>query len=130
MFLHLAGHTIGHSSWRQTADPVKQEVINQMVGHQFPFMGATRSMGDYYEGYGWFSAIALLAISVLLWTLSGTVAKTPDASIRILSILCVWEFAFGVEELLFFFAFAASFSLIAAALTGVSIIQIRRQRRA
>jgi len=119
----MAGHTIGHSSWKATSDPVKQEVINQMVGHQFPFMGATRSLGEFYDGYGWFAAIALLASGVLLWIVSDSAAESPVFSRRILIVLCLFLFAVGIEELIYFFAFAASFSLLAAVLTGLSILK-------
>jgi hypothetical protein len=125
ILLHMAGHTIGHSSWKATSDPVKQEVINQMFGHQFAFMGATRSMGEFYDGYGWFAAIALLATGVLLWIVSDSAAESPGVSRRILIVLCLFLFAIGIEELIYFFAFAASFSLLAAVLTGLSILKLR-----
>jgi hypothetical protein len=50
LLFHVLGHTMGHSGWKKTTDPVKQEVIDQMNGHQFLFMGMNRSLGDYYEG--------------------------------------------------------------------------------
>ncbi len=101
MFLHDIGHTFGHLTWKQSPDPAKQEVIKQMTDNKFPFMGAVRSMSDYYDGYGWASTLALLLIAALAW---------------------------GIDELIFFFPFAAAFSLLAFLLTGIAIFQIRNQK--
>jgi hypothetical protein len=64
--LHALGHIYGFSGWKETTDPVKQEVISQMFGHSFEFKGSVRSLGEYYDEYGWFATIALLTIAVLL----------------------------------------------------------------
>ena len=52
-------------------------------------------------------------------------AESPGVSRRILIVLCLFLFAIGIEELIYFFAFDASFSLLAAVLTGLSILKLR-----
>src|SRR5260221_12106082 len=101
MFLHDIGHTFGHLTWKQSPDPAKQEVIKQMTDNKFPFMGAVRSMSDYYDGYGCALTLALLLIAALAW---------------------------GIDELIFFLPCAAAFSLLSFLLTGIAIFQIRNQK--
>ena len=75
MLLHTIGHAFGHLTWKQASDSTKQEVINKMTQKQFPFMGSVRSMGDYYNGYGFASTIALLFVVFLLWIVSEQAIK-------------------------------------------------------
>ena len=60
-----------------------------------------------------------------LWIVSDSAAESPSGSRRILIVLCLFLFAVGIEELIYFFAFAASFSLLAAGLSGLSILKLR-----
>jgi len=129
MLLHDAGHTFGHLSWKQTTDPAKQEVINQMSDKKFPFMGAERSMGEYYEGYGWAAALALLLIAAILWITAGHVTQNTIFAKKILVVISIILLAWGIDELLFFFPFAAAFSLLAALLTAIAIFQLRTEQK-
>src|ERR1700722_20188533 len=102
MLLHNVGHTMGFSGGKQSPDPVKQEVIKQMTGHSFPFMGAVHSLGDYYEGFGYAATLALLLIAAILWVVSGYTEQTEPLVKRILIVLSVILLAWGVNELIFF----------------------------
>ncbi len=128
MFLHDIGHTFGHLTWKQSPDPAKQEVIKQMTDNKFPFMGAVRSMSDYYDGYGWASTLALLLIAAILWIASGVKTESANLVKKILVVLSLILLAWGIDELIFFFPFAAAFSLLAFLLTGIAIFQIRNQK--
>jgi len=128
MIFHLLGHTMGQSGWKQTTDPIKQEVINQMTGHQFPFMGSVRSMANYYDGYGWACSIALIFFAVILWVVSGAVKESPGLSNKILIVSTVCLFAWSVDEFIYFFPFAACTTLLAAILSLAAIIAIRNQK--
>jgi hypothetical protein len=75
MLLHTIGHTFGTLSWKKTNDSVKQEVIKQMTSNKFPFMGATRSMGDAMDGYGFFGIVNLLLVTVILWIASNYISQ-------------------------------------------------------
>jgi hypothetical protein len=124
MFLHDVGHTYGHLTWKQASDPIKQEVIKQMTENRFPFMGAIRSLGEYYEGYGYASTIAILFISILLWIFSSSLSLDKNLSKKILIIISAFLLAWGIVELLYFFPFAAAFSLTAMALTVIVFVRI------
>ena len=125
MVFHLVGHSIGHSGWRKAADPVQQEVVKQMTEHEFPFMGATHSIGDYYEGYGWTGSIALVFFALVLWMCSSASAENKSLVLRILVVLVVCLIAWAIDELVFFFPFAASITFAAAVLTGVACLKLR-----
>ena len=127
ILFHDIGHTIGHSGWRHSPDPAKQEVINQMTGSKFPFMGAVHSMGDYYEGYGYAASLALLLIAVLLWLMSDASPQSRHLVRKLLIVTTVILFAWGIIELIYFFPFAASFTLLAALLNTISFFRMNKE---
>ena len=128
MTLHLLGHSFGHLTWRKTTEPLKQQVINEMNDHAFYFMGAQHSMGDYYEGYGWLSSIAMILIILLFWLLSSFKEWEGLVVKKVVLVLSLCLLAMGVVEFVFFFAFAAAFSFLAAILSLVAFLQINRKK--
>jgi hypothetical protein len=127
MFLHDVGHTFGHLTWKSAGDPLKQEVINQMLGKKFPFMGAVRSMGEFYDGYGFASTLALLLISVILWMLSDALPGEKPLTSKILILVSIILLAWGIVEVVFFFPFAAMFSFLAMVLTVIALFQLHKK---
>ena len=125
---HLIGHTFGHVTWRQATEPAKQEVIRQMTENKFPFMGAVRSMGDYYEGYGWTCSIAFIFFALTLWFVAGSLTENKKLIQKILFLLSICLFVWCIDEFIFFFPFAACTTLLAAVLTFVAAIQLRNQK--
>jgi hypothetical protein len=79
MFIHAIGHTFGHAGWKKSPDPQKMEIIHQMTDHKFPFMGEPRSMGEYFDGYGYIVSVFILLIGVLLLSVS---RRYPDDDCR------------------------------------------------
>ena len=65
-----------------------------------------------------------------LWIVSDSAAESPGLSWRILIVLRLFMFAIGIEELIYFFEFAASFSLLEAVLTGLSVLKLRPEMKA
>jgi len=127
MFLHDIGHTIGHLTWKETTDPIQREVIKAMTENKFPFMGATRSLGDYYEGYGWASTIALLLIAVILWITSGANPANRVFAKKILITMSIVLLLWEVIELIFVFPFAALFTFVAFVLTTIAIFRLPKE---
>jgi hypothetical protein len=126
MLLHDVGHTLGHLTWKQsTGDPIRSEVVNQMTSHSFPFMGAVHSLGEYYEGYGFASTLALLLIAAILWIASGVNMQNVNVVRKMLVVLSIVLLAWGIDELIFFFPFAAAFSLLSALLTVLAIFNLK-----
>jgi hypothetical protein len=125
MFAHDIGHTFGHLSWKETPDPAKREVVRQMTQNRFPFMGAVKSLGDYYDGYGFAASLALLLIAAILWIVSGSATQSPALARKLCLAISIILLAWGIDELVFFFPFAAAFSLLAMVLTVVALVQLK-----
>ena len=126
VIFHDMGHTLGAVTWRQSPDPIKQMIINQMIEHKSPFMGAMRSMGEYYEGYGYAATIALLLIGIILWLVSAVSLQNLDMVRKILITIGVSLLLWGADELIFFFPFAAAFSLVASLLTFLAVFNLKK----
>ena len=126
VIFHDMGHTLGAVTWRQSPDPIKQMIINQMIEHKSPFMGAMRSMGEYYEGYGYAATIALLLIGIILWLVSAVSLQNLDMVRKILIAIGVSLLLWVADELIFFFTFAAAFSLVASLLTFLAVFNLKK----
>lgn len=120
IFIHSVLHTFGFGTWKQAPDPVYKTIVDGMTTHTFPFMGAVRSLGNFYEGFGYASSIALFLIAVVLWLVSGETGRSANLAKKIIYAVGIALVAWGIDELIYFFPFAASITLIAAALTLLS----------
>ncbi len=122
ILFHAVAHTFGHSKWKKATDGVKQEIITQMTAHSFPFMGVKRSMGDYFEGYGYACTLALLLIAFLLWIVS---AETSGFGKKMMAGISVCLLLWSIDEFIYFFPFAAIITLLAALLSFVALFKIK-----
>lgn len=120
IFIHSVLHTFGFSTWKQAPDPVYKTIVDGMTTHTFPFMGAVRSLGNFYEGFGYASSIALFLITIVLWLVSGETGRSANLAKKIIYAVGIALVAWGIDELIYFFPFAASITLTAAALTLLS----------
>ena len=127
MFLHLLGHMVGALTWKNNPDPFVQETIKQMINHPFMFMGASQTLAGHHDGYGFAGALALLFFSVILWIVSGADQYTKSMSRKIVIVISIILLLWGVDELIYFFPFAAAFSLISSALGFYSLILSEKQ---
>lgn len=120
--IHLLGHGIGHVTWDNPEDPRIREVVSSMKLHEAEFMGATKSMADYYNGYS-LIIFGLYGMSILLlWFIAGFINDRRDIAHKLLYPIGVAYIFFGVIEYLYFFPFAAILSFMAGALTIVAIV--------
>ena len=118
IFIHLAGHVIGHSSWKTPKDANMQNVVNAMVENKANYMGALRSLADFYHGY---SLILFVLYILSIWILLVLVNNLRRNDLRLVkNILFPLGLAytiFGIIEFYQFFPFAAIISTLA----GLSI---------
>lgn len=126
IIFHLLGHTFGHLNWKKAVEPEKHEVIKQMTEHKFPFMGKERSMGDYYEGYGWACCITFILIAAVLWIISETTEESKKLTAKISLVIGLSLIAWCIIEFMFFFPFAASTTLLSAIFILISFYQIKK----
>src|SRR5258708_1593045 len=113
IFIHAVLHTVGFSGWKSDPDPAKHQVIAQMTRQKFPLMGTSRNMGEYYDGFGYASSIALLLIGFLLWVTAGESTSNTTLSKKVILILSFGLLFWGADEIIYFFPFAASITLLA-----------------
>jgi len=127
--IHGILHTIGHSGWKNAPDPVEHQVIGQMTGHTFPFMGAVHSLADYFEGYGYACSIALIVIAIILWITSGELQANQAFAGKLILTISLGLVIWAGDELAYFFPFAAALTF-AASLCGLWSCYLLRQKAA
>jgi hypothetical protein len=126
ILVHLLGHGVGHLSWDQPEDPKMMDVVTVMKSYKGEFMGAVKSMADYYNGYS-ILIFGLYAMSIaLLWLTSGFIREQPSIARKILYPLGIAYLFFGIVEFIFFFPFAAGMSFFAGLLTILSIVAVKK----
>jgi len=127
ILIHGLLHTSGFNQWKNDPDPAKHELIKQMTGQKFPFMGSTRNMGQYYDGFGYASSIALFLIAVLLWIISGELSANPSLAKKVIVVISFALLLWAIDEMIYFFPFAVSITTAAAICGFVSLIGLRKQ---
>lgn len=127
--IHLAGHTLGHLGWDKPEDPKMQEVVTAMKTHEAEFMGAVKSMGDYYNGYS-LMIFGLFGMTMLiLWFTGNLIDQQPAIAKRILVPIGIAYLYFGIVEFVSFFPFAAATSLLAGILMLVAVLMKPKVRQ-
>lgn len=122
LLIHLLGHSLGHITWDEPEDRRMQKVVESMYSYKAEFMGSSRSMADYYNGYS-LMILFLFAMSMcILWVISRFIHAQRKIAISVLYPIAVSYIAFGVIEFIHFFAFAGSVSSLVGALVFVAIV--------
>ena len=127
MLIHGVLHTIGFSQWKQDPDPAKHEMIKLMTGQRFPLMGTSRNMGEYYDGFGYASSIAIFLMAILLWIVSGELLANTSLAKKVIAVLSFALLAWAIDEAIYFFPFAVSLSLVSSICGFVSLRGLAKQ---
>lgn len=128
VFIHLLGHSLGHLNWDKPKDQGMIEVIDVMKNYSAAFMGSTKSMADYYNGYS-LILFGLFGLSIaLLWILSNDTIKNPKMVRQLLYPIGLVYLFFGVIEFLYFFPFAASISTLVGISSLLSITKLETNK--
>ncbi|HEY2348183.1 MAG TPA: hypothetical protein VGH64_04160 [Puia sp.] len=122
IFLHAIGHFLGVATVMKGETDEQNMVIRTMTGHRFPIMGAVRGFDDFLHGFGWIGEVFLLLMTYLLWLCGSLVVSQPAISRKLSAALFISLIAQMVLEFIYFFPVAYSMSLIAAVLTGLSLL--------
>jgi hypothetical protein len=104
--LFAVGHTLGgRNNWSPTND---NPVILAMGVVRFQVMGVSRSYLDFYRGFGYLLAVAMVMQAVLLWQFA-TLARTSLAAVRpmiaimvlagVANVLICWRLIFPIPAL-------------------------------
>jgi hypothetical protein len=127
ILVHGVLHTMGFSQWKLDPDPAKHELIKQMTGQKYPFMGTSRNMGEYYDGFGYTCSIALILIAFLLWIVSGELLTNQSLAKKVIIVISVSLLLWATDELIYFFPFAAGLTLVASACGFGSLLGLPKQ---
>lgn len=122
MLLHTIGHTFGALSWKEAPNETIGTVINAMQTNHFDFMGRSTSLANFYQGYGITMILVLLFIVLLLWLLSHETRNALAAGL--LTPLTIFLTVLAVIEYIYFFPFAAAFSLVSGIFALIARIQM------
>lgn len=126
ILVHLLGHSVGHSTWNEPEDAKMQDVVTSMYSHKAEFMGAVKSMADYYNGYS-LMIFFLFGMSIcILWIVSGFIHLQRKIAISILLPVAFSYIAFGLIEFIHFFPFAGALSSIVGLLVLIAIAVSKR----
>ena len=126
LVVHLLGHSMGHSKWDKPEDPQMAEVVKVMKGYKGEFMGAVKSMADYYNGYSLIMFFVFGMTIFILWVSSGFIGTHREIAGKILLPVGIAYVGFGIVEDLYFFPFAAAVSFLAGILTLLSVTLAKR----
>jgi len=111
MLLHTVGHSLGMLPSSEPPNPRVGLVIKGMETEHFSFMGRITTLAQTFNGYGIILIFVLLLISVQLWQLAATPNKSMVLTLAVyLLITCCFEY-------IYFFPFAAIFTLLAGIAT-------------
>ena len=125
LFLQATGHTLGGVIFYRPHTPAEAGVIAAMQSSQVVLMGVTRSLWDFY--YGWGLAVGALAyvLAGVAWA-TGRLSRQPDAKIGPLAALivaaCLAQILLCVR---YFFALPAALMLLAAILCSAAWLRYR-----
>jgi len=107
MLLHTAGHTVGALTWKNAPNASVAVVVTGMENEHFDFMGRSLTLASFFSGYAYSMIGVLLLVSILLWILS------TEPNKRLIAALGIFLLFLAVMEFVYFFPFAAVFSLLA-----------------
>ncbi|SKB77655.1 LIC_13387 family protein [Dyadobacter psychrophilus] len=120
--VHLLGHSVGHSTWDEPEDPKMGAVVKVMKSYSANFMGASKTMAEYYHGYSLMIFGLFIMTILLLWSISGFVNEQKNIANKLLLPIGIIYILFGVVEFRYFFPFAAGISLCAGLCTLLAVI--------
>lgn len=127
ILLQLLGHTYGHVIWdKRPDDPKMQEVLDAMKSYSGNFMGATKSMADYYSGYSLMIFFLYIMTIGILWLSSSHLDSAGRLIRKFLFIIGATYLVMSVILYLHFFLLPACLSFLAATLLLISTRAINK----
>jgi hypothetical protein len=126
MFVHALFHMLGHMQWKMLSSPAYDEVVRQMTGPKFLFYGAMHSMGDYFDGYGYFITLAVVLLGCLLWALSDIAIMYPLVGLKLLIPITILIIFLFFDTLIFFFPLASIYCGLCSISCTMTIVKLSR----
>jgi len=121
------GHSMGHFTRHHVTDPKAIDVQKQMIENKFDMFGTLRSYDENYTGMSLNLIFTLLAITMVLWQLSGLVEKNATATRKLLIPLTICVLGFALTSALYFFPAPAISCFAACAFLLAAILGLRSE---
>lgn len=112
IIFHLAGHTVGHLTWKDTPDPKLAEIIHNMDTYQFEFMGTAQTIGANHEGYSLMLGLTLIMLGIITWMFSDKADSFPEMKSFVM-VIGLFFIVFGIVEAIYFFPLPGVTSILA-----------------
>lgn len=125
----IGGHTIGHITRKDAADPKARQVFALMEEYKFPIGNQFRSYDEFYTGMSLNLIASLMVFALLLWVASEIAGKEPGACNKILFPVLLGTIAYTITGFLYFFVVPALTCLIASLLIAYSLYQLNKSGR-
>jgi hypothetical protein len=120
LFLQATGHTLGGVILYHAHTPAEAEVISAMQASRIDVRGATRSLWDFYYGFGLAVGFLTYVLAGVAWA-AGRLARRSDSEIGLLALClvagCLSQALLCVR---YFFALPIILNLTAALLCGAA----------
>jgi hypothetical protein len=126
VLLLLIGQSMGMMTWDSPADMQKKAVVHLMKAVSSPFMGASKSLADYYNGDNWLIVGFHGLVIFILWVVSAQIG-TPQKRVvvPIISAIALIYLVFSVIYFLYFFPLPIILSLLTSIFLGLAIRKSR-----
>ena len=123
VLLLLIGQSMGMLMWDNPADAQKKTVVQLMKAVSTPFMGATKSLADFYTGNNWLIFGFHGLVIFILWVLSAQIGSPQKRLVvTIVSAIALIYLIFSVVYFIYFFPLPIILSLLTSIFLGLGII--------
>ncbi len=128
--LFFLGHTAAVLLPAKSSGPQEDAVLQAMKGFHFDAMGRDRTIWDFWQGFNFFTSVALAILVVLTWQLAGLARQDPARARPFALSLGIGLAAMAWVCWRFFFVAPAGTSTLAAACAFAAWISLRSARAA
>jgi len=122
--LFCIGHSMGYP-WLPAENTVATRIAADIRATSFSFAGQSRTLWNFYIGFGIIISVLLLLKAVLLWMVSLQVRQFGKSVQPMLVALLLAYLANALLSWTYFFMLPALFSIVISVLILCSIIKIR-----
>lgn len=124
--LGMVGHTINTASGTATHGSQEQAVFDAMQTFHFEVMGATRTVWDFYRGYGFSFTVVFAMMAVIIWMLGNLSVSSPRQALPMVATFLVSEILLGILGWTYFFAGPGVMSILISLCLVAAMISMSR----
>lgn len=120
-----AGHSIGHITRKASVEPGAVAVFKAMEEYKFPIGPQLRSYDEFYTGMSLNLILTLVALSAVLWILSGNAESNPKLTKGLILPIAALLLGFTATSALYFFVVPMVTCALAAIVLAAAWLRLR-----